>query len=196
MNTDHDVIARSLKEPAAFADLFDRHAATVYRYAASRSTRQVADDLLSETFLVAFEQRAKFNPERGEVKPWLLGIATTLLRKHRRVEARSYLALAAEHTRKVLSSDAFEDTDERLDAAAALRDVTTRLAKLPRGDRDVVILFAWEDLSYEQIAQALGIPVGTVRSRLNRARTKLGAALPNHTTNRKEAGHGFAGSAA
>lgn len=111
------------------------------------------------------------------------------------MEARAYLALAAEHTRKVLSSDAFEDTDERLDAAAALQDVTTRLAKLPRGDRDVVILYAWVELSYEQIAQALGIPVGTVRSRLNRARTKLGAALPR-PTHSKEAGHGLSESLA
>jgi len=192
MDIDTQLIADSVREPALFAGLFERHAATVHRYAASRSDRQTADEILSETFLVAFERRANFDPERGQVRPWLLGIATTLLRKHSRVEARAYLGLAADHARRILVNDAFEETDARLDAVAALRSVTERLPKLSQGDRDVVLLYAWEQLSYEDISQALGIPVGTVRSRLNRARRKLGAALDPQFSDPKEAGHGFA----
>lgn len=193
MNTDHELIARSLVEPAAFAGVFDRHAATVHRYAASRSDRQTADDLMSETFLVAFERRERFDLERGEVRAWLLGITTTLLRKHRRVEARAYQGIAAEQAARVLASDAYTDSDSRLDAAAAVRALGHQLGKLSPGDRDVLLLFAWEELSYQDIALALQIPIGTVRSRLNRARRKLGAAGASTLISLpKEVGHGIA----
>ena len=198
MNTnDHELIARSLAEPAAFADLFDLHAATVHRYAASRTDRQTADDLLSETFLVAFDKRGNFDAERGAVRAWLLGITTTLIRKHRRTEARAYAGLAADKASRILSADAYQEADARLDAAASVRDLARALAKLAPGDRDVVLLYAWEELSYQDIALALDIPLGTVRSRLNRARTKLGANM-NFTEdfNAKETGHGFAGTTA
>ncbi|MFG2066199.1 RNA polymerase sigma factor [Micromonospora tulbaghiae] len=171
--TDGDLIHGSVTEPERFAPLFDRHAVAVHRYLARR-IGPPADDLLAETFLVAFRRRAAYRPDVG-VRPWLFGIATNLLRRHVRAEERRYRALA--RLAAAETQPGIEDAIDRLDARALRRDLAAALASLHRRDRDVLLLTAWADLSYEQIAAVLDIPVGTVRSRLHRARRLTRLAL-------------------
>ncbi len=179
-DSDASVIARSRDEPEEFAALFDRHADAVHRYAARRLGGEAADDLVAETFTTAFQQRHRYDPARGagtDARPWLFGIATNLVSRHRRAEARRFKAMArvpalADHDEPLADRAA-----DRVMARAVRRELAAALAALPARHRDVLLLVAWGDLSYEEAAQALGIPVGTVRSRLHRARTKLREAL-------------------
>lgn len=97
MSSDSEIIERSRHIPAAFSELYDRHATTIHRYAARRGGTQVADDVMSETFLVAFERRSDFDTARESAEPWLYGIATTLLKQHARQEARAWKGLLAEN---------------------------------------------------------------------------------------------------
>ncbi|MFC8221415.1 RNA polymerase sigma factor [Streptomyces sp. NPDC057362] len=178
--SDASVIARSRDEPEAFAVLFDRHADAVHRYVARRLGGEVADDLVAETFTTAFQQRHRYDPDRGagdDARPWLFGIATNLVGRHRRAEARRFKAMArvpalADHDEPLADRAA-----DRVVARAVRRELAAALAALPARHRDVLLLVAWGDLGYGEAAQALGIPVGTVRSRLHRARGKLREAL-------------------
>ncbi|MGY1601952.1 RNA polymerase sigma factor [Geodermatophilus sp. SYSU D00815] len=171
--SDGELIARSVDEPECFAVLFDRHAAAVHRYL-GRRVGQLADDLLSETFLVAFRRRAAYRAVHVEVRPWLIGIATNVLRGHARAEQRRYRALARLAAEPEHSAD---EPDDRLDAQALRGALAAALEGLEPRDRDVLLLFAWGQLGYEEIAAVLDVPVGTVRSRLNRARRRTRAAL-------------------
>ena len=162
--SDGELIARSLMSPQAFGDLFDRHFVAVHRYLARRLGRERADDLAAQTFTVAFERRATFRREEREARPWLLGIATHLLLNHRRAEQRLLETVAR------LSAQPERVIEERPDVDVEL---AAALAELKGDQRDVLLLTAWGELSYEEIAAALEIPVGTVRSRLARARTHL-----------------------
>jgi RNA polymerase sigma factor (sigma-70 family) len=168
--TDAEVIAASLVDPAAFAEIYDRHAGAIVRFLVRR-VGQEGDELMSEAFRIAFERRSAFDTERADAAPWLYGIASNLVAKHRRGIARRTRALAR------LGRDRPGDEAERvvaiLDADRRWPEVAALVATLPSGERDVVLLYAWERLSYEDIATALGVPVGTVRSRLNRARRRL-----------------------
>jgi RNA polymerase sigma factor (sigma-70 family) len=166
--SDEALIRQSVEHPEQFAHLFDRHAPAVHRYLARRIGGH-ADDLLSETFLVAFRQRRAYQPQHVDVRPWLYGIATNLLRRHVRTEERRCRGLARAATADGPRS-ADGEAEDRLDAQALRRPLAAALAKLKRGDRDVLLLMAWADLSYAEIAAVLDIPIGTVRSRLNRAR--------------------------
>ncbi|WP_245979640.1 RNA polymerase sigma factor [Gryllotalpicola protaetiae] len=177
MSTDGEIITASRSQPARFGELYDRHARTVHRYAARRAGVQVADDVMAETFLVAFEKRGAFDTDQVDARPWLLGIATTLLRKHARLEAKAWRALVAADAATILAADPMAALGDTLDAAAAVRRIAGAVRRLRDGDRDALLLYAWGDLDYEGVAGALGIPIGTVRSRLNRARTKLRAAF-------------------
>jgi RNA polymerase sigma-70 factor (ECF subfamily) len=159
-------ISRSVEIPDAFETIFDRHFNAVHRYLARRAGRQRADDLASQTFVVAFERRARFRPDAPSARPWLLGIATKLLANDRRAEQRlleTYGLLSVDAGRTARASSQPEPD----------RDVAAALAKLDQAQRDVLLLHAWGELAYEEIADALGIPVGTVRSRLSRARAVL-----------------------
>lgn len=176
MSTDNKVIERSVASPEEFAALFDRHAVKVHRYAARRISPQVADDIVSETFLVAFDKRTTFDLNMVDAVPWLLGIATTLLKQHARREAVAWKGMIAEIAADVVP-DAIELAGARMDAERSVKRISTALRRLSPGDRDVVLLYAWGDLDYAGISLALGIPVGTVRSRLNRARRLLRSAL-------------------
>ncbi|HZN71207.1 MAG TPA: RNA polymerase sigma factor [Micromonosporaceae bacterium] len=182
---DSALIDRSRTTPEAFAEIFDRHAEAVHRYLARRAGGSVADDLTSETFLVAFGQRTKYDLTRTDARPWLYGIATNLLRRHRRVEVRQYRAMARTGVDPVADGDA-DRVVARVAASAASRRLALALARMPAGERDVLLLIAWEELGYGQVAEALGIPVGTVRSRLHSARRRLRASLadldPVHLT--------------
>jgi RNA polymerase sigma factor (sigma-70 family) len=135
-----------------------------------------ADDIVAETFLLAFRQRAAYDQAREDALPWLYGIATNLIGRHRRAETRLYQALAKTGTDPVSAS--FTDrSDDRVTAGAASRRLAVALAALPAAYRDTLLLVAWGDLTYEETAQALGVPAGTVRSRINRARAALRSKL-------------------
>jgi RNA polymerase sigma factor (sigma-70 family) len=171
--TDAEVIARSCTSPAAFGQLFDRHATTMFRYFVRRVGPDDADSLLGELFRIAFEKRAGFDTDRTEARPWLYGIASNLLARHRHGEARRLDATARLVNTSTAAPDLFSEVDARLDASRLWADVAAAIATLPQGERDALLLFAWEGMTYEQIAGALDVPVGTVRSRLNRARGRL-----------------------
>jgi RNA polymerase sigma factor (sigma-70 family) len=173
---DAAVIEASRAEPDRFAALFDRHAPHIQRYLARRVGRQAADDLLAETFLVAWGKRESYNPSYRDARPWLYGIATNLIGQHRREEMRQFrLRQTAGPDRD--KDDYAERVVVNLTAQSIRAALADALAGLAEPDRDVLLLIAWEQLSYEEVARALGIPVGTVRSRLHRARTKVRQAL-------------------
>lgn len=173
---DATVIRQSIQDPDRFHVIFDRHARDIYRYLARRLEPAAAEDLVGETFLAAFRQRERYVAERADARPWLYGIATKLVRKHWREEARTYRKLhrAEPHASEAGHADAVASA---VTAQSARAQLSSALARLRKPDRDVLLLAAWEELSYEEIATALGIPIGTVRSRLNRARRKVRAEL-------------------
>ncbi len=172
MTSDSAILRDSLTDPGRFAVLYDRHARHLYRFLAARLGPSAAEDVLSETYLVAFERRASFDLDVEDSRPWLFGIATRLVRKHRRLEARH---LGADALPEDTGLDPTPVADAQLDAIREVQGLRSRLRALHARDRDVLLLYAWADLDYAQIAAALQIPVGTVRSRLNRARRLLRA---------------------
>jgi RNA polymerase sigma-70 factor (ECF subfamily) len=128
-------------------------------------------------FRIGFEHRSRFRPVHESALPWLYGLATNLLLKHWRRESRQMRALARLKGGWPEDEHDAAAVDARVDAQALGGQLLAALARLPQADRDVLLLFAWEELSYEEVATALGIPEGTVRSRLNRARRSLRAFL-------------------
>jgi RNA polymerase sigma-70 factor, ECF subfamily len=170
---DAEVVAGSLEQPELFARLYDRYAPDIHRYAARRLGETAADDITADTFLTAFRIRARYDRTRPSARPWLYGIAANLIGKQRRAEVRALRALARTGHDPVAASWV-EDTDSRVAAQGPLADA---LAALSAGDRHVLLLVAWADLTYQEVAEALDLPVGTVRSRLNRARRKVRTAL-------------------
>jgi RNA polymerase sigma factor (sigma-70 family) len=175
-DTDAAVILLSRHDPEHFTVLFRRHAPYILRYVVRRLGQDAADDIVAETFLLAFRQRDSYDVTRADARPWLYGIATNLIGRHRRVETGLYRALARTGADPVTES--FTDrVDDRVSASAASRQLAVGLARLPAELRDTLLLVAWGDLSYEEAAAALGVPVGTVRSRVSRARSKLRRAL-------------------
>ncbi|MFI9560357.1 RNA polymerase sigma factor [Nonomuraea endophytica] len=173
---DSAIIRASLREPERFAGLFDRHAAVLHRYVVRRLGPDHAEDVVAEAFTRAFEKRHKYVFDRSEALPWLYGITTNIIGTHRRAEVRGYRALARTGEDPVAA--AFDErVVARVSASATRERLAAALAKLGRGERDVLLLIAWGDLSYGETAEALGVPLGTVRSRLSRARRKVAQAL-------------------
>lgn len=166
MTADDDIRAlqRSLSEPAAFDVLFVRHHVAIRRYLHARASQPaVAEDLAAETFVRAFAARAQFRDQGHGVRAWLFQIAINLLRDETRAEGHrgkkhGHLALGGEAAAPSLPSDP---------------QLSALLRELPRVQLEVLLLYAWADLSYAEIALALGVRVGTVRSRLHRARAQL-----------------------
>jgi RNA polymerase sigma-70 factor (ECF subfamily) len=164
--SDGDCLARSLSEPKAFEPIFDRHFRAVHRYLHRRAGRDLADELAAETFALAFERRASCRGT-GSALPWLYGIATNLLRRRRRAERRQLRAYARSGVDRW---GVYEDeATARFDAPVGARLACALAAMRPR-ERDALLLYALADLSYEEIAVALDVPVGTVRTWLHRAR--------------------------
>ena len=168
---DAEVIGRSLDEPEAFGLIYDRHAATLLRFLGRRVGAQVAEGLVGELFRIAFERRKTFDVSRVSALPWLYGIGSNLLLKHRRAEARRLRASA----RMAVGDEAAErpTSAAALDARVLFPRVAGAIEALPDPEREALLLFAWEELSYQGVAEALDLPIGTVRSRLNRARAHL-----------------------
>jgi RNA polymerase sigma-70 factor (ECF subfamily) len=186
VSTDRELVERSLDAPAAFEEIFDRHYAAVHRYVARRLSRSCADDVAAQVFCVAFDRRRKFVEQRPDcpVAPWLFGIATNLVRRQRRDERRQLRAYA--RVGVDVGRDAPGDSHDRLDAHRAAPAVARALASLSRDERDVLLLYALADLDYQGIADALQIPIGTVRSRLSRARTRARSHLDAAPSNLTE----------
>ncbi|MFI7639206.1 RNA polymerase sigma factor [Nonomuraea sp. NPDC049400] len=173
---DAELVSASWTEPEAFAELFDRYSAMLYRYVSKRLGPEPAEDLVGETFLIAFSRRTSYDLAYPDARPWLFGILTKLISRHHRKEAARYRALL----RAPVDSDVESPADRvaaGVTAQAVRAELAGALAALPAKDRDVLLLIAWGDLTYEEVGRALGIPVGTVRSRLNRGRRKVRAAL-------------------
>jgi RNA polymerase sigma-70 factor (ECF subfamily) len=175
-DSDAAIIEASRGDPERFAAIFDRYFGEIHRYLARRVGGEAADDLAAEVFLAAFSQRRRYDVARGCARPWLYGIATNLVGAHRRQEAR-YLRALARVERQPRWQGEEERAADRVSAAAARPALTAAIAALAPGDRDVLLLVALAELGYPEIAQALGIPEGTVASRLNRARRQLRASL-------------------
>ncbi|XVV15381.1 RNA polymerase sigma factor [Actinoplanes sp. CA-131856] len=183
----------------AFGELFDQHARAVYNHG-YRLTADwaLADDVVSETFAQAWRLRERVEEDGGSLRPWLLGIATNITRNLRRSDRRYRAAALAATRLDHVVPDHAGTADSRIDDARLLARAMTALAALPRADREVFTLCVWEGLDYASAAAALGIPIGTVRSRLSRAREKLRRELPaagrqitgDHlTTTRNAEGH-------
>jgi RNA polymerase sigma-70 factor, ECF subfamily len=177
---DATLIAESLHAPERFATIFDRHAPAIRIYVAHRLGRDAADDLVAEAFLVAFQRRAGYDVAHPSARPWLYGIATNLIRRHRRDEAGLYRAIAraaADPPAELIA----DQVTRRVAAQAARGRLASALARLGGGQRDVLLLVA-SGLSVQETATALDVPVGTVASRLARARRRirveLGGASP------------------
>lgn len=174
---DAEIVAQSLEKSELFALLYDRYAPDIHRYAARRLGDAAADDITADTFLVAFRIRSRYDRTRANARPWLYGIAGNLIGKQRRAEVRALRALARTgHDPLAASRGEFwlEDTDSRIAAQGPLAGA---LAGLSAPDRHVLLLVAWAELTYQEVAEALDVPVGTVRSRLNRARRKVRTSL-------------------
>jgi RNA polymerase sigma factor (sigma-70 family) len=172
LESDSALIGRSIADPHAFGCVFDRHFVAVHRYVHRRAGRDLADEIAAETFRVAFERRARWSRETPSARPWLLGIATNLLRRHRRTEGRRLRAFA----RSARDDWASFDEDAilaRLDAEADAPQLAACLAALSARDRDAVTLVTLGGLTHAEAAEALGVPVGTVSSRMHRAQRRL-----------------------
>jgi RNA polymerase sigma-70 factor (ECF subfamily) len=174
--SDTRVIEGSLADPGLFGLLYDRHEASLYRYAYRRAGPGMAEDLVADTFLVAFARRGYFDLTIGNARAWLFGILTKEISHHHRRE-RARLRAVARSCLAEIDDDTADQTMANADARASRAALASALAQLSAGDRDVLLLIAWSGLSYAEAAQALDIAVGTVRSRLNRARRKVRAAL-------------------
>lgn len=176
---DGRLLRRSLDDPRAYAAIFERHFDALFGYAARRVGSQLAEEIATETFAQAFDRRRSFDFDRDDAAPWLFGIAANLMRDRWRAEERQLRAWE----RAGAERPADLDTDsvlERADASAAGPVVGLALASLDARDRETLTLFVWAELSYDEIAEALAIPAGTVRSRIHRARRQVRGILAAH----------------
>jgi RNA polymerase sigma factor (sigma-70 family) len=181
LSADAALIERSWTEPERFAEVFDRYYAEIHGYVSRRLGSSLADDVASETFLIAFDRRRRYDVAHPNARPWLYGIASNLISRHHRAELRRYRALA-----RAGVTDAADGLTEgiaaRLDAEALRGRLAAALVEIADADREVLLLVAWAQLSCEEAARAIGIPAGTARSRLHRARRKTRAALGDDYT--------------
>jgi RNA polymerase sigma factor (sigma-70 family) len=173
--SDVEVLGRSVHDPSAFAEIFERHFQSVFGYLVRRVGREDAEDLASQTFVIAFEKRSSFRSHPAGALPWLYGIATNLVSEQRRREGRRFGALTR------YGSSAHQRSEIGLEGAAIVKFEVDELARvleeLEPALRDTLCLFAWADLNYEQISLALNVPTGTVASRISRARRFLSQRL-------------------
>lgn len=168
-STDAELVARSVDEPALFAGLYERHGLLVRRYVVRRVGDGAGDDLASEVFVRAFRARGRYRAEHDGALSWLLGIANNVIADHRRLERRRLAALerlTGEESGLV----------KRHDAGIA-PEVVAALRRLPAGERDTLLLVVLGELTQDEAAAVLGVPVGTVSSRMTRARKRLAAVL-------------------
>ena len=170
--SDADLIARSLAEPDLFTAVFDRHSAEILRYVYARLGPDLAEDVTAETFLAAFGCRDRYDGAWSDARPWLYGIAVRQIRRHRRVEARRLRLL-----RSALADGPAEDHSDRAAERVTAQRLGPRLAAavaaLPRRDRELLLLYAWGELSYAEAAAALATTTSAVKARLHRIRVRM-----------------------
>jgi RNA polymerase sigma factor (sigma-70 family) len=176
---DDELIRESLATPSAFGAIFDRHSRSVFRYVRRRIGDELAVDVTAEVFTRAFRDRERFDGRDESVLPWLLGIGTNLIRMHHRAEERRLRAYARAAGQDC-GEPANDEIDDRLAAEGARGALTDALAELSTRQRDILLLHAWGELSPSEIAVALALPPGTVRSDLHRARSSVAARLAAH----------------
>ena len=164
--------AGRIVDPEDFEAAFREHFPLVFRFISRRVGTAVAEDLAAETFATAYRRRASFDPGRGSLRSWLYGIATNLVRNHWRAE-QHLLQLDARLVPEIDLPDSADVVEQRVIAALLAPRLAAALEVLTRDQRDVLLLHVWADLSHEEIAAALGVAPGTVRSRLSRARVVL-----------------------
>jgi RNA polymerase sigma factor (sigma-70 family) len=167
MSSDAELLVRSVGDPPVFAALYERHGQTVRRYVARRVGSEAGEDLAAEVFVRAFRARERYRAERDSALPWLLGVANHVITGHRRSELRRLKAL---QRLAVAAPQLIEREDYGLGA-----DLVRELRRLSGDDRDALLLVVWGELTYEEVAVALDVPIGTVSSRVARARRKLAA---------------------
>ncbi|MGD0982491.1 MAG: sigma-70 family RNA polymerase sigma factor [Acidimicrobiales bacterium] len=166
--TDEQILSWStIGDSSAFIELTWRHGAAIHRYLSRRAGRAQADDLLGEVWVQAFRSRATYDHAWPDARPWLYGIARNVLRAHWRATARPAPRIPT------AVSDPWPSVDEQLDAKARRPELKRALEGLTDDEREVLLLVTWEQLSQAEIAFVLGVPAGTVRSRLHRARTAM-----------------------
>jgi RNA polymerase sigma-70 factor (ECF subfamily) len=159
-------------DAVAFGEVFTEHADAVYGHCVRRTADPVAaEDVTSLVFLQAWRRRAQV-PADGVV-PWLFGTANNLLRNHARTLRRNRALVVRLSVPETVEPDVSEEAVERLDAVRRAVQVRAQLAGLSRPLREVVELVVWDGLTYEQAATVLGVPVGTIRSRMSRSRARL-----------------------
>ncbi|MFB9628392.1 RNA polymerase sigma factor [Nonomuraea helvata] len=170
----------------AFGVLFDRHARAVYNHCFRRTADwSEAEDITSVVFLEAWRRHGELSPERDSVLPWLLGVANNVLRNRYRAK-RSYRDALDRMPAMSAEPDPADDIAGRIDDEHQMRRVLTAVNRLPLADQEVLSLCVWAGLSYDDAAIALGLPVGTVRSRLSRARARLRKLTASFSGNAQE----------
>ena len=167
--TDAEALKQSVLEPAAFGVLYERHGLAVRRYVVRRVGTREGEDLAAEVFIRAFRARDKYRANYQSALPWLLGVANHVISDHRRVERRRLATVE-----QLLASGS--DLASTLDAGLTV-EVVRALRRLPSADRNTLLLMVWGELSRDEVAAALGVPVGTVNSRIARARKRLASDL-------------------
>jgi RNA polymerase sigma factor (sigma-70 family) len=186
VDTDGALIERSVRGRSdAFVEVVRRHEVAVHAYLARRAGRESADDLLGEVWLRAFAARGGYDPARSDALPWLYGIARNVLREHWRAGQPAGFLPGPDVV------DPWDDVNARLDLAATARAMLTAVRALPSAERDVLLLVAWEQLTPAEAALVLGIPQGTARSRLHRARNTLRQTLGNDAEPNREEEDGW-----
>ena len=173
--TDGEAIRASTTRPEAFEHVFTRHYPRVFRYLARRVGADVGSELASEVFAEAFAARTRFRADAEDAGPWLYGIAANLARRQARTWRRSKRAGLRTLGDAVARVDA--SLEERIDAMGLRESLEDAVSRLKPNDREVLLMYALTDLSYAEVAEALEIPVGTVRSRLSRAREQVATRL-------------------
>jgi RNA polymerase sigma factor (sigma-70 family) len=183
--SDGDLVSIATKDPDAFGELFRRHSRAVYAYCARRTgDLHLAEDLTSVTFLEAFRRRRTLQLSGTSALPWLLGVANNVTRNAER-SLRRYRSALGRVSPPPNDISAEEVALEHVAAQDALARATEALRQLSTAEQEIVHLVLWSNLSYADAASSLGIPVGTVRSRLASARQKLAASSVNPTFSRE-----------
>jgi RNA polymerase sigma-70 factor (ECF subfamily) len=170
---DAATVGASVAQPELFEAIFRRHHRRIWAYLARMGGPDSADEVTGDVFVAAFSQRDRYDPDRGSVVTWLLGIATNHARTRFRRQGRADRALARFAGQSAPAPSPFDDADAALDDARALDRVRAALTALPERDREMILLVAWENLTYQEVADVLDMELGTVRSRLSRARHRL-----------------------
>jgi RNA polymerase sigma factor (sigma-70 family) len=175
--SDAEWIARSWHDAEAFGEVFNRHFRAVFQFAARRVHRDEAEEMAGEVLRRAFEHRRGYDLSKPDARPWLYGIALNVIRHSQRSFVRRSDAFARLDHTHWLVPDHMNAVVDQLDADRLLPVVARAIRRLPPDEMDPLLLHAWEGLTYADIAVALQVPVGTVRSRINRARVRLRRAL-------------------